>query len=88
MKFEAKKEFMGNISLHGFRGNYDNFHDSLQDNAMVWFANLQKILYQQFWRISKYQLQAHSKYIGNVYLSRKSKHPLLLTLDPMDTVSL
>ena len=56
MKFEAKKEFMGNISLHGFRGNYDNFHDSLQDNAMVWFAILQKVLYKQFSRISKYQL--------------------------------
>ena len=25
------------------------------------------------------------KHIGNVYLSRKSKHPLLLTLDPMDS---
>ena len=58
--------------------------------TMEWF-DLQiwkKIFYKRFSRISKYQLQAHCKYIGNVYLSQKSKHPLLLTLDRMDSTSL
>ena len=56
LKYDFSKVLIGTNRKIGFRGNYDNFHDSLQDNAMVWFAILQKVLYKQFSRISKYQL--------------------------------
>ena len=40
LKYDFSKVLIGNNKKIGFRGNYDNFHDLLQDNGMVWFANL------------------------------------------------
>ena len=54
--------------------------------TMEWF-DLQ-ICKKSYTNGSRELVNISCKCIGNVYLSRKSKHPLLLTLDPIDRVSL